>query len=122
MTAKHEDLFLDLVDDSEFVPHFPVLQNVRDHIVPIHVSRQVQYPLEDLIQDGPNLILLAVLKHALNHSAAVLVHAHFVHLALKGLDDELHFLRVNGLDYLLNDVVPVGVLNAPEDFKPDLIN
>ena len=99
-----------------------MLQHVRYHIVPVHVPREIEYPLKHLVQYRSNLILLAMLKHSLDDAAPKLVHRHLIHTASKGIHDKLHSLRWDLLDNLLNHVVSMLILNASDYIGFDFFN
>lgn len=63
-----------------------------------------------------------MLEHALDDSAAKLIHAHVVDVSSEGLDNELDFLAWDLLDYLLDNMVAICVLNACDDVRTNLIN
>lgn len=63
-----------------------------------------------------------MLKHALYHSAAELVHAHFVDAGLESFNNELYFLRVDLFYNLLHNMIPIGVFNAFNDFRLNFLN
>lgn len=66
-----------------------MLQHVRYHIVAVHVPGEIQDPFKDLVKDGSNLVFLAVLEHALDNTAAELMHTHFIDTGAEGIDNEL---------------------------------
>jgi hypothetical protein len=95
---------------------------MRYHIVPVHVPREVEYPLKYLVQHWSNLILLAMLEHTLDDTAAELMHRHLIDTAPEGIHDKLHSLRGDLLDYLLYHVVSMLILNASNDIGLDFFN
>lgn len=68
--------------------------------------------LVDLGQDGRLLVLTAVLKDALDNTAAVRMRGELQHLVVEGRHDKVQAVRWNTLDALLDDVVSVAVLHA----------
>ena len=63
-----------------------------------------------------------MLKHALNHSAAELVHAHFIDASFERINNELNLIRMNLLYDLLDNMVTVGIFDAVDYLWLDLFD
>lgn len=99
-----------------------VLDHVLDDIVAELVRDEAHGARMQLGQDGLAVDLLAVFQHPLDDSAAIRVGCETVHLPLESIDDELHILRGNPLDRLLNHVVSVLIPHTFEDMVLELLD
>ena len=122
MAAEHKYLLPYFVDDEEFVRCLAVLQNVRNYVVPIYVSRQIENSLEYLSQYRPDLGLFAVFKHSLDDSAAELMDRHLEDFSPECIHNKLDLLRLNLLNYLLHYMIPISILYARKDLRLDLLD
>lgn len=78
-----------------------------------------------LLQDALRLLGSAVLENTLDDAATVGMRAQCEHLAGERAYDELQRSRLDAFDALLNDVIPVLILDALQDmpvqFAHDLL-
>jgi hypothetical protein len=70
---------------------------------------------QNLVNNGPGLLLSAVLKHSLNNSAAIGVHTQLNHVVIHWLQDEVEAVRGHLLNALLNHMISILVINAVKD-------
>lgn len=102
-----------------------LLQDMLNNIVSELVIRQVVEVLEDRLQDRLGLLVLAVLQDALDHTAAVGVHAELAYslsLFSDSADNEVDSLIGKLLDALLDHMVPVLVIDAVQHGVLKLLN
>jgi hypothetical protein len=99
-----------------------MLQDMRYYIVTIHISSEVEHTFEYFVQDWPNLSLIAMLKHALDNSAPVLVHTHLKDAGLESFHYELDLFGVDLFNDLLDDMIPVGIFHALDYSRFDFRN
>lgn len=92
----------------------PILNHMLDHVVAKLVRNELRCACMELLEDGPSVSLLAVLKHPLDDPAPVRVGGKFVDLPLEGVDDELHMLGRDPFDSLLDDMIAVLVTHTAQ--------
>lgn len=63
-----------------------------------------------------------MLQHALDHTTSELVDTHVIDVASECFHYELDLLARNLLNYLLDNMVSIGIFNAGNDVRPNLIN
>ena len=63
----------------------------------------------------PASVLLAILQHALNNPAAILVGRQLLNVTGEGIDDKLDMFRRNSLESLLDHMISVLILDAFEN-------
>ena len=113
--AVGHDVVNDLIDDKALLLESAALQDVRDHVVPELVRRQLGYHAQDLVGDGLDLASGEPFHDALHNAAPILVLAELGHLGPGQLDDEVgHVVRGLG-DDPLDDVVTLRVVHALDE-------
>ena len=63
-----------------------------------------------------------MLEHSLNDSASELVHTHIIDLAFEGFHNELNLITRYLLNYLLNDMITICILDTFENLRPYLLH
>ena len=91
-----------------------------NHVIPILVLCQFVDRREYLVLDASGLVLTALLEYPLDDPASVGVCTHLKHTLTYRVDDELHLVRGKLLDALLNNVIPVLIIDAIDRLVPKL--
>merc|ERR1719183_136364 len=99
-----------------------VLEDMLNHVISVGVLNEGMNLLVELVKQRLRLRLRTVFEDALHHAAAVAVNRHVIQPHEKFLDDEPDALRRQGVDALLDDVIPMLVLNAFHDVTGQLID
>jgi hypothetical protein len=95
---------------------------MRNDIVSIHVSCEIEDSFKDFVEYWPDLSLFTVLQHTLDNSAAKLMNTHLVYTGFEGFHNELYLLRDDLFNNFLNNMIAVCILNAVNDSGLDLFN
>lgn len=99
-----------------------MFKDVGYYVVAVLVFSQVKHSLEHFIEYRSDLFFFAMLKHPLNDSAPILMHTHLVYSPLKCINNELHFRTIYLLNYLLDHMIPIWILNTLVYSRSHLIN
>lgn len=99
-----------------------IFNDVLDNIVSKLVRDECCSASMQLSQDRLAVLLLAVFQHPLDDSAAIWMGGKSVHLAFEGVDDELHILRRNPLDGLLDHMVAILISDTLQDMALKLLD
>lgn len=116
MVAELDDFPLDAADDAILVLwDLSVLENVLDDIVSKLIIGELVDISHDCVQDGPCLVVSAILKNPLYDSASVGVQtelADSLGLVKHRVDDELDRLLRHLLDAFLDHMVAILIIDT----------
>lgn len=119
---EHKQLRHDHVDHTRSVLLLAIFNDVLDHVVSELVRDEGCGACMQLSQDRLAVVLLAVFQHPLDDSAAIRMGSKSVHLSFEGVDDELHIVRRNPLDGLLDHVVAILISDTFQDMAFKLLD
>jgi hypothetical protein len=115
LVARHgEQLAVQEVDDAATVSRLAVLDHELDDIVAVLILHEDIAVQMELVEEGPRAVLRKMLEASLKDSTAVRMLAELQHLAAEGLH-KAQAIGGNALQELLNDVVPMRVVDADHD-------
>ena len=92
-----------------------VLDNMLCHVVAERVTNQGGHAVVQLSENCLSCHFLAVFEASLNDSASICMDTQMLNLASERLEDERYVFGVATLDGLLDDVVPVLILDASQN-------
>ena len=108
-TFEHE------LKDSLPIRQEAVLDNMLCHVVAERVTNQGGHAVVQLSENCLSCHFLAVFEASLNDSASICMDTQMLNLASERLEDERYVFGVATLDGLLDDVVPVLILDASQN-------
>ena len=92
-----------------------MLNDVLHHIIAVLIDDQGGCRGVYFLKYRPASVLLAILQHALNNPAAILVGRQLLNVTGERIDDKLDVFRRDSLESLLDHMISILILDAFEN-------